>query len=125
MSIKENCDYCTKEKCDDCLDRGFKANWKLNKDQMFKNVADNIVKTLTQKNYDYGDSFHNIYLKFGDLSTFIRLMDKIERMKTLITKSDIKVKDEPLEDVYLDIAGYCILTLVSRQLLQEEELCGL
>lgn len=90
------------------------------KDKLFHEIAKQIADTLARKNHDYGDSFHKVYSKFGDLSTFIRLQDKMGRLESLISGKDMKVKDEPLVDVYKDIAGYCILTLVSMYRLREE-----
>lgn len=120
MSIEGNCDFCTKLNCDECHEKGYSINWELNKDVLFNSVANEIANTLSRKNHDYGDSFHKIYSEFGDLSTYIRLTDKIGRLKTLINK-EAKVKNEPIEDAYRDIAGYCILTLVSKQLLQNNK----
>lgn len=120
MKFEGNCDFCTKLNCEECHVKGYAINWELNKDILFNNVANEISNTLACKNHDYGDSFHSIYTEFGDLSTCIRLMDKINRLKTLINK-EAKVKDESIEDTYRDIAGYCILTLVSKQLLQNNK----
>lgn len=86
----------------------------------FHKVASEIADTLVKKNHDYGDSFYDVYKRFGDISTFIRLSDKLGRMSTLINGTE-KVKDEPLEDVLRDIAGYCILTLESKQRLKQQE----
>jgi TPP-dependent 2-oxoacid decarboxylase len=86
------------------------------KNALFSRVANEIADTLAKKNHDYGDSFHDVYTKHGDISTFIRLSDKISRYETLLTKS-AKV-DESIDDVLRDIAGYCILTLVSKERLK-------
>lgn len=83
------------------------------KDELFHRIAHEVADTLTKKNHDYGDSFHNQYVKFGDVSTVIRLWDKIERIESLLTK-DAKVVNESIEDTLKDIAGYAILTLTSR-----------
>lgn len=90
------------------------------KDTLFHEVANEIAETLAKKNHDYGDSFHKVYEVFGDMSTFIRLTDKMGRMETLVSGKEPKVDNEPLDDVYRDIAGYCILTLVSKKRLQQE-----
>ena len=90
------------------------------KPSLFHEVAQEIADTLARKNHDYGDSFQKVYKEFGDLSTFIRLSDKMGRMETLVKGIDPKVSNEPLEDVYKDIAGYCILTLVSKRQIKED-----
>ena len=86
------------------------------KDALYHSIAKDIAETLSRKNHDYGDSFHEVYSKYGDISTFIRLSDKLNRYETLLTKS-AKV-DESIEDVLRDMAGYCILTLASKQRLK-------
>lgn len=88
--------------------------------QTFYNIAQEIADTLSRKNHDYGDSFAKIYEKYGDLSSLIRLTDKIGRLETLASGKEAKVLDEPLVDVYKDIAGYCILTLAIKLKLQGE-----
>lgn len=89
--------------------------------ETFHKVATDIANTLSEKNHDYGDSFFDVYKKFGDQSTYIRLADKLGRMETLISGKEVLVKNEPLEDVLRDIAGYCILTLVSKTRLKQQE----
>jgi transcriptional regulator with XRE-family HTH domain len=79
----------------------------------FQSIARDIATLLEKKNHDYGDSFKRIFDEFGDLSTFIRLTDKMGRLATLL-KGEEQIKDEPIDDVYRDIAGYCILSLVVR-----------
>lgn len=78
-----------------------------------------IADILAKKNHDYGDSFHKVYEEFGDLSTYIRLSDKVGRLKTLMTH-EAQVQ-ESIEDVYRDIAGYAILTLLSIKRIQPSE----
>lgn len=90
--------------------------------KLFDTVSQQITTTLKAKNTDYGDSFFNIYQKHGDLSTLIRLTDKLSRYETLI-HNEAKVKDESINDTLLDIAGYCILTVVAKTIQKEEEQC--
>lgn len=78
-----------------------------------KSITDKLAETLIKKNHDYGDSFKLIYDEYGDISTEIRLMDKLNRFKTL-NKAEQKVNDESKEDTLLDMAGYCILRLVQK-----------
>lgn len=83
-------------------------------DSPFKKIALSIAETLEKKNHDYGDSFTKLYREFGDLSAVIRLTDKLERYKSLIT-SEQKVNDESIEDTLMDLAGYAILTIIARK----------
>lgn len=88
------------------------------KDSLFHEISHQIAEILAKKNHDYGDSFHNVYKEFGDVSTYIRLQDKVGRLATLAKGTKGKV-DESLEDVYRDIAGYAILTLASKERLKQ------
>jgi len=90
------------------------------KNNLFHQVATDIAEVLSKKNHDYGDSFFDTYKTFGDMGTCIRLTDKVGRLKTLSQGLTMEVK-EPIEDVYMDIAGYCILTLVSKLRQQKGE----
>src|SRR5690606_169790 len=51
---------------------------------LYHEIAREVAQTLERKNRDYGDSFFETYEEFGDLSTYIRLKDKLGRLKTLI-----------------------------------------
>lgn len=86
---------------------------------IFQLVADQIAETLRKKNHDYGDSFHQLYEEFGDLSVYIRLKDKMGRLKTLI-QHDAMIVEESLDDAFLDIAGYALLRQIS-QIKREEK----
>jgi len=87
---------------------------------IFYEKANDVAKTLEAKNRDYGDSFFNVYNKFGDLSTYIRLADKLGRLENLVLRKEMMVKNEPTEDVLRDMAGYCILTLVAKEELSKK-----
>lgn len=91
------------------------------KDKLFLKVATHVAETLAKKNHDYGDSFHNVYAKHGDVSTFIRLTDKLGRYETSVLGKELQVDDENVIDVLLDIAGYAILTVASKERLALEE----
>lgn len=91
------------------------------KDRLFDYIAEEIADTLKRKNHDYGDSFHDVYEQFGDVSTYIRLSDKLGRLATLVKGIEEQVKDEPIEDVLKDMAGYCILTLASKERLKNKQ----
>ena len=48
--------------------------------------------------------------EYGDVAYFLRLEDKLNRLKNL-TKKEAKVKDEAIEDTLKDIVGYTLLML--------------
>lgn len=90
------------------------------KNELFQKHADKIATILANKNEDYGDSFYDVFKEFGDLSVLIRLTDKMGRMESLVKGLEPLVENEPLEDVYRDMAGYCILALVSIERLKNQ-----
>lgn len=72
-----------------------------------------ILNTIyTQKNHDYGDSFHQTFLEEGYAMARIRLTDKLNRFKALTRKSEQQVKDESIEDTLLDLANYALMTVL-------------
>lgn len=70
-----------------------------------------LTDTYRRKNHDYGDSFHQSYIEDGLTMAKIRIGDKYSRFKSLI-KSDQMVKDESIRDTLMDMANYCIMTVM-------------
>lgn len=68
----------------------------------------------SSKNRDYGNSFHKTYVEEGMAMPRIRLSDKFERFKKLSRSfgEDAMVKDETLVDTLLDMANYCLMTVM-------------
>jgi hypothetical protein len=82
-----------------------------------KDMAD----TCKKKNADYTgdqDPFRNFALveKLGIASTeqgfMTRMADKLSRLSTFISKGQLQVKDESVQDTLLDLANYCVLLSV-------------
>lgn len=81
----------------------------------FQKITSDMLETYKKKNSDYGSSFDDLYDEFGMTSVVIRLSDKINRLKSLVKKSEqAEVKDESIEDTLKDLANYAILTLIKR-----------
>ena len=122
------CDTCTKRDlsygdypCNVCFNGSYYeksehyVNEKLDKCDRFENmrrVVNDIVNLIEQKNNDYGNSATQTYEEYGDVAFFIRISDKINRLKSLtINNKTQEVKDESIEDTVKDIIGYCLLYL--------------
>ena len=73
----------------------------MNKEEM-KNILIEIDKLLSKKNEMYGDE--NI-TKIGKQGILIRLTEKIERLKHLLSNNN-DPKEETIEDTWKDIVGY-------------------
>lgn len=86
-----------------------------------KLICDTLNAIYKQKNHDYGDSFAKVREVVHN-SVLVRLMDKLERLKTLM-KHDAEpalVIDENVDDTLMDMANYCIMELIERQFERQE-----
>ena len=70
------------------------------------------------KNKKYGDSFSITVQKYGIIAALTRLSDKWQRFETLILTKDPGTPDESIRDTLLDMANYCIMTVM--ELAQKE-----
>ena len=65
------------------------------------------------KNKKYGDSFGKSIRKRGLVSAIVRMEDKWNRLDNLVTsKEDGSDTDESLQDTLLDLANYCLMTVM-------------
>lgn len=74
-----------------------------------------IHELYKKKNADYGDSVGELYDKLGDISFLTRISDKYYRLMNLVI-SENKQNYESIEDTIQDMANYCIIWLVEREL---------
>lgn len=89
----------------------------MKKEEIFDYIVDHMSDTYRSKNSDYGDSVGDTYNKFGDISFLVRISDKYNRLVSLTNnEQNQQVQDEKLEDTILDLANYCVLWLIERQL---------
>lgn len=85
------------------------AQVKLSMDEISQEQLD----TYRKKNADYGNAFEKSMDEDGLLVAKIRIGDKIRRINSLIKNNgEGQVKDERLEDTYLDLANYCVMTIL-------------
>jgi hypothetical protein len=82
--------------------------------QKHMGLCNELNNTYKSKNKDYGNSFGETYQKLGIVSAVSRIYDKCNRLVTLCTKpeGERKVKDESLRDTLMDMANYCLLTVI-------------
>lgn len=76
-----------------------------------KKLTDDIHEMFLKKNRDYGNSFENSLDEWGLLPSVIRIQEKLDRTKTSI-KKELLVSDESVEDTFLDLANYAIMTVM-------------
>ena len=77
-----------------------------------------LAELLCRKNTDYGDAAEKspVLLPFLPPRTaiFVRMSDKIERMKKLLTsQACVGSCEETFQDTVRDLAGYCVLLLIT------------
>jgi hypothetical protein len=81
------------------------------KEELFKNITNEMYELWKRKNTDYGSSVSDTYKDFGLVSFLVRMQDKMNRLKTL-TKQQALVEDEKIEDTLIDLANYSVLALM-------------
>lgn len=81
-----------------------------------EDLCTELHKLYVAKNADYGDSFAKVREEIPN-AILVRLSDKLNRLKSLMTKDDDdrKVLDESIDDTLMDIANYALLELVERR----------
>lgn len=84
----------------------------MNNNDRFRNIANSLADLHEKKNHDYGDSFGKTFQSLGIISAITRISDKYNRIVSLATTKEQKVKDEAIEDTLNDMASYCIMTLI-------------
>ena len=86
----------------------------------YKRISEEMYEMFARKHMDYG--LNNIALggdlknsedkKFSLTGLCIRLTDKISRLKNLLINGKNFVKGEGMEDTFIDIANYGIISLL-------------
>ena len=91
----------------------------------FRKLQREQYELFLHKQHDYGPGNISVgtqlknaeEIKLSLTGLWFRMNDKLQRVKTLLmTGRDSAVKDEPLEDAYLDVSNYGIMaTIVGRE----------
>ena len=81
---------------------------------LFKQITQEMVDLYERKNKDYGDSFAELYKKYGMTSSLIRMEDKLNRLRSLVDKTNA-VQDESKLDTLMDLANYAIMTIIEER----------
>jgi hypothetical protein len=71
-------------------------------------------ETYCEKNEKYGNSFSTTVASWGFVAAGVRIEDKFNRMKQLMMSGNLADNgtDERLRDTLLDMANYCIMTVM-------------
>lgn len=79
-----------------------------------KEIAVEVAELVEKKNKDYGNSFDKTLAEYGDTAYFLRIEDKLSRLKSL-SKKEASVADESVEDTLKDIIGYTLLMINNKR----------
>ncbi len=97
----------------------------MDKLQKHEELCNFIHDLYVKKNADYGDSVGELYKKLGDVSFLTRISDKYHRLMNLMTDYDGYMKQEinyeSVDDTIMDMANYCIIWLMERELKNKGE----
>lgn len=96
----------------------------MNDVQRFGRIQVELCDTFKSKNADYGNSFSQLYQEFGDngiITAAVQISHKYHRFMNLIKGTPAKV-NESLRDTLLDLANYCILTVMELDKAKEREI---
>lgn len=96
----------------------------MNDVQRFGRIQVELCDTFKSKNADYGNSFSQLYQEFGDngiITAAVQISHKYHRFMNLIKGAPAKV-NESLRDTLLDLANYCILTVMELDKAKEREI---
>lgn len=96
------------------------VNKMTDKVKIHQDMCDFMHDLYVKKNADYGDSFAKLRARYP-MAICIRLFDKLSRLDTLIGGQEQQVKDENINDTLIDIANYCIMELVEKEIDQQRE----
>lgn len=76
-------------------------------------TAERMISIYRKKNADYGNSFDQSLDEDGLLVAKIRIGDKVRRFLSLTKEGvEVQVKEESISDTLLDLANYCVMTIV-------------
>lgn len=77
----------------------------------FSDILKEMQELYLKKNHDYGNSFSETIQEFGFTPAIARINDKLKRVKQVVKGESMQVK-ESMRDNLIDIANYCILTII-------------
>ena len=99
------------------------AEWPLMTKE-FKKLQRDQYELFLHKQHDYGPGNISVgtqlmnaeEIKLSLTGLWFRMNDKLQRVKTLLMNNrESAVKDEPLEDAYLDVSNYGIMATIVKK----------
>ena len=78
--------------------------------ELFTQITKEMNEIFEKKNSNYGNSFSNLYQKFGMLSGIVPLHNKLDRITSLVQGTENNF--ESIEDSLIDLSTYSIMLLM-------------
>ena len=75
------------------------------------NIALEIAELVEKKDKDYNRAFSKTIKEYGNVAYFLRIDDKVNRIKNLLLNNNNAEINESVEDTLKDIVGYTLLML--------------
>ena len=89
----------------------------------FRNITEKMRETFLKKNHDYVNSFNETWDEFGDkgiITALKQISHKYHRLMNIGLGTKPLV-DESIDDTLLDMANYCILTIMELEKARNNE----
>lgn len=89
----------------------------------FRDITEKMRETFLKKNHDYGNSFHETWDEFGDkgiITALTQISHKYHRLMNIGLGTKPLV-DKSIDDTLLDMANYCILTIMELEKARNNE----
>ena len=74
-------------------------------------IATEIAELVEKKNKDYNSAFSKTLKEYGNVAYFLRIDDKLNRLKNLMLNNNNAEVKESVEDTLKDIIGYTLLMI--------------
>lgn len=82
--------------------------------ELFNSYTKLLMETFAKKRRDYGPTTTETFEKFGPVSMLVRMHDKLGRLDNLLGGENTP-HYESAEDTLVDLANYCLITLLEIQ----------
>ena len=105
------------DRIDAAIRKGLTVLEPKNDAERYNRIVEKMQKTFLAKNHDYGNSFATTWQEFGDkgpITGVAQISHKYHRLLNLALGTKPQV-DESIDDTLMDMANYCILTLMELQ----------
>lgn len=86
----------------------------LPREEHFKKLTDNMREVFIKKNKDYGDGYFTG--DYSDVERWMSVKRKIARLENFYKQGKLELKDETVKDTWQDLAIYCVMELMKKEL---------